>query len=89
MAQAPNYPAQVLKGSLRLSCCTYTKKRATRVIGKILWAATHSRLPPPFLQGPMAWTTWGPPCAPYTPPKVLDPCAMLLPCAAGRGRPKR
>ena len=38
---------------------------------KILWATTPSRLPLPFLQGPMAWTTWGPPYAPYTPPKVL------------------
>ena len=62
---------RLLKEWLRPCCCTYTEKRARRVIGKILWAATPSRLPVPFLQGPMAWTTWGPPCAPYTPPKVL------------------
>ena len=60
MTHAPKYLAQLLKGWLRLSYCTYMEKRARRVIGKILWAATPSRLPLPFLQGPMAWTTWAP-----------------------------
>ena len=71
MAQAPTYLAQVIKGWVKLACRTYTEKRARRLVGKILWAATPSRQPLPFLQGPMAWTTWGPPCAPFTPPRVL------------------
>ena len=71
MQQTHTYIAQTLKGWLHLACCTYIEEHLRRVIGKTLWAATPGRQALPFLQGPMAWPIWGPPCAPYTPPRVL------------------
>ena len=43
MSQAPTYLAQVVKGWVKLAYRTYTEKRARRLIGEILWAATPAR----------------------------------------------
>ena len=71
MQQTHTYLAQTLKGWLKLACCSYTEKRLRRVIRKVIWASAPGRQALPFLRGPMAWSIWGPPCAPFTPPNVL------------------
>ena len=63
--------AQMVGIRVRLSCQGYYEKHVCRLVGKIIWAAAPGRLVMPFLQGPIAWTTWAIPCSPYTPPKVL------------------
>ena len=69
--QSSVYIAQMVTMWLRLSCQGYSEKRCRRLVGKFLWAAAPGRLTLPFLQGPIAWSVWGPPCAPYTPQNVL------------------
>ena len=73
------YIAQMVTMWLRLSC--YNEKRCRRLVGK----PAPSRLTLPFLQGPIAWSVWGPHtphCAPYTPRNVLRSlCEALAQCA--------
>ena len=73
MQQTHTYLAHTLKGWLKLACCSYTKKRWCRVIGKIIWASTPGRQALPFLQGPMAWSIWAPHVL-LTPPRTS--CAL-------------
>ena len=72
------YIAQMVTMWLHLACQGYYEKRCKRLVGKLLWAAAPSRLTLPFLQGPIAWTVWGLPCAPYTPQKVLQSLSEAL-----------
>ena len=66
--QSPAYLAQMVAMWIRLACRGYYEKRGRRLVGKVLWAASPSRMVLPFMQGR---TVWGPPCSAYTPQRVL------------------
>ena len=69
--QSPAYLAQMVAMWIRLACQGYYEKWGRRLVGKVLWAASPSRLVLPFLQGPIAWIVWGPPCSAYAPQRVV------------------
>ena len=84
--QSSVYIAQMGTMWLRLSCQDYGEKRCRRLVGKLMLEAAPSRLTLPFLQGPIAWSVWGPPFAPYTPRNVLRSlCEALV--LSSRGTP--
>ena len=63
--------SQVVKGWLKLPCCTYTEKRARRVVGEILWAVNPYRTAILYLKG-SCFAPHGALLVPPTPSKSRD-----------------
>jgi hypothetical protein len=83
IANLPAYYAGVILQWLSLATGPYTRRKASRLLGKLIWLAQPRRRILPFLAGPYATLRYGPPYTRFTPPAftraTLEALAMTLP----------
>jgi hypothetical protein len=82
ISSLPAYYAGVLLQWLALACGTYTRRKCSRLLGKLVWLAHPRRRILPFLAGPYTYLRHGPPFAAATSPNfvraTLEALAMCL-----------
>ena len=83
ISNLPAYYAGVVLQWMSLATGPYIKRRASRLLGKIVWLAQPRRRILPFLAGPYASLRYGPPFARFTSPaftrSTMEALAMTFP----------
>ena len=83
ISSLPAYYAGVLLQWLSLATGPFTRRKASRLLGKIVWLAQPRRRILPFLAGPYATIRYGPPYISFTSPAftraALEALAMAFP----------
>ena len=91
ISNLPAYYAGVVLQWLNLATGPYTVRKASRLLGKLVWLAQPRRRILPFLAGPYAALRFGPPYTRFTSPaftrSTLEALAMTFPALRYRNRP--